>query len=81
MRIKSISLIAAGMLKHIHLSNKDVELQCVKIDKPDNKRLVIVNCYRSPKGDKSNVVKLLQESLDLILNVKKIELIVTGDKY
>ena len=79
MYIKSDIQHDATELQHINLSNKDIELQCVKIDKPNNKRLVIVNCYRPPKGDKAKFVKTLQESMDLIPHVKKIELIVTGD--
>ena len=60
-------------------SCKNIEIQCIHIEKPNNKRLVLVNTYRLPRGCKINFIRLLKETLPNIPERNNIGIILTGD--
>ena len=63
----------------LNKSCQNIEVQCLRIDKPNNKRIVLVNTYRPPKGCKVAFLTELRSLLEMIPERHKVELIVTGD--
>ena len=59
-------------LSHLNQSCSNIEIQCIRIEKPNNKRVVLVNTYRPPRGCKIEFLRLLKETLTNIPERNKI---------
>ena len=36
-------------LSYLNQSNQNIEVQCIRVEKPNNKRMVVINTYRPPQ--------------------------------
>ena len=66
-------------LQHLNQSTQNIEIQCIRIDKPNNKRIVLLNTYRPPNGCKIAFIQQLKDTLTAIPERRKVEIIITGD--
>ena len=66
-------------LSHLNQSNQDIEIQCIRIEKPNNKKMVIINTYRPPNGHKPTFIEHLKQTLKAIPDIYKLEIVLTGD--
>ena len=74
--IKSEIQHGAFDLSHVNKSCQYIEIQCIRIEKPNNKEMVLI--YRPPKGDKAEITFFLLETLENIPGSNKLEIILTG---
>ena len=64
-------------LQLLNQSTQNIEVQCIRIDNPNHKRIVLVNTYRPPNGCKIAFTQQLKDTS--IPDRHKVEIIVTGD--
>ena len=63
----------------MNVSNKDIEMQWMQINKGKSKKALIINIYRPPDGSIPGFINALQLALCKIENLDQFEVIVTGD--
>ena len=71
--------VDATSMENMNLSNQDIEIQCLVIRPPSQKRFVLVNIYRPPSGNFQQFSDTLVECLDHITSVEDLETFVMGD--
>ena len=58
---------------------KDLELQCIGLNIPNVRQIVILNLYRPPQGSVSVFIEKLNESIDKLQMNRNAELYIMGD--
>ena len=66
-------------LDHLNKSNENIELQCLMIRPPSQKRLILLNVYRPPSGNHQDFLDVLSETMDQIPLIDNLETFVLGD--
>ena len=64
---------------NLNLSNHDIELQCLIIRPPFQRKFNLMNIYRPPSGNFQNFADILVEQLDQITSMETVETFVMGD--
>ena len=64
---------------HLNVSNPTIEVQWVVITRPHTKRILLGNVYRPPDGNLTEALELLNDALDQIASLARMELILLGD--
>ena len=65
-----------------HILTKAIKIskvQCIRVEKTNNKRMVVINTYRPPNGHKSTFIEQLTATLKSIPEIHKLEIVLTGD--
>lgn len=66
-------------LKHISVSNPNIEIQFLEAKIGNLKKMILINCYRPPSGKISEFFYFLYESLDQIPKFEEYEIFLCGD--
>ena len=66
-------------LSHLNRSNCDIEMQWVIVIRPNTRNIILVNVYRPPDGCANEAYKALNDTLMVIKELHKYELLILGD--
>ena len=67
------------LLSHMNKSVADIELQCLILRPPSQKKYLLLNVYRPPNGDVQAFLELLTESLDQLALQENLETYIMGN--
>ena len=65
--------------KNLNASNKNIEMQWVILNRPNTKKILLVNVYRPPDGNVEEAFDAISEGLDTIDKLNKYEILIMGD--
>ena len=77
--IKKEFHVDATALAYVNKSNEDIELQCLVMRPPCQKRFILLNIYRPPSGNFQNFLDTLTDILEIISMQETLETFVMGD--
>ena len=72
----SVDTTTHSTLNH---SDSTLELQWAIVDRPHAKKILIGNIYRPPEGNINNAIEQMEQSMRLIPNINKYEVVLIGD--
>ena len=71
--------VDAASLQHLNLSDRNIELQCLVMRPPCQKKYILLNVYRPPAGNLQLFQDTLIEQLDQATSFENIETFILGD--
>ena len=66
-------------LSHLNKSNEDIEIQCLTLRPPSQKKFLLLNVYRPPSGNFQTFSDSLTEVMDQIVLNNNLEIFIMGD--
>ena len=66
-------------VNNFNISDKDIELQCIEVNKANSKRIIIINLYRPPNGHLNSFLEIFSEVVTEIKKPHDRELFILGD--
>ena len=66
-------------LGHLNNSNEDIEVQCLVIRPPSQKRFLLLNIYRPPSGNFQNFLDTITDIMDQAILYDNLEIYLMGD--
>ena len=79
MYIKEDINIDTTTLLDYNVSNEDIEIQCVILRPPQQKKFILLNVYRPPAGNLQSFDDVLTNCLEFISLFENVEIFVMGD--
>ena len=70
-----------SIFTHLNKSNEDIELQCVVIRPPLQKRIILLTIYRPPTGNFQSFLESMHGALESVTLQDNLEIFIMGDFY